>query len=151
MKQIAELRVAAVSENVSLAIDCAGEWARNAGFDEHARHQIQVAVDEACANVVQHAYAGIQPGEMGVSCCLDGQDLIIRVRDWGLGFDPSRTPEPDLEAPLGERSLGGLGLVLIRKLMDTAYFVFDAERGNELVMVKHRERDHENPKCSETP
>lgn len=138
MKLIAELRLQAVLENVPLAIECAGEWARQAGFDERAQHQIQVAVDEACANVVEHAYEGRPPGDMEISCYVDGPELVIRVRDWGAGFDPGEVPWPDLEAPLEERNLGGLGLVLIRKLMDTATFCCDPERGNELVMAKRR-------------
>ncbi|NIV40009.1 MAG: anti-anti-sigma factor, partial [Anaerolineae bacterium] len=60
----------------------------------------------------------------------------IQVRDWGPGFDLDGVEDPDLEAPLEERSLGGLGLFLVRQVMDEVQFTSDSERGNELVMSK---------------
>lgn len=126
----------AVLENVPVAIDCATKWAQRAGFDGQALYEIQLAVDEACANVVCHAYGGMEPGEMEVSCCLDGPMLVIRVRDWGRSFDPDSVPEPDVDAPLEERALGGLGLFLLKQVMDHIQYTFDPEQGNELKMVK---------------
>ena len=134
--QLKRLRVRAVLENVPLAIDCAGKSAREVGFDERAVHRIRMAVDEACANVVQHAYLGQEPGDMEVLCQVDGKCLVIRVRDWGRAFDPDAVEEPKLHAPLAERDLGGLGLFLIRQFVDRAQFTFDPVLGNELTMEK---------------
>ena len=130
------LRMKAVLENVPRAIECVTEWAKEAGFDERALYEIQLAVDEACANVVDHAYQGTEPGDIEVTCCLDGQILTIQVRDWGQGFDLASVEDPDLEAPLEERSLGGLGLFLVRQVMDDVQFRSDPELGNELMMSK---------------
>jgi serine/threonine-protein kinase RsbW len=130
------LRVRAVLENVPVAIDYVTEVAREAGFIDPALYQIQLAVDEACANVVQHAYAGMEPGYMEVSCCLEARAFAIRVRDWGKDFDPDSVAEPDVKAPLEERRFGGLGLFLLKQVMDQVEFAFDPERGNELTMVK---------------
>lgn len=136
------VKVRAVLENVPSIIDCAGDSARTAGFDEHAVYQIQLAVDEACANVIEHAYEGMLPGDMEVSCQVDDRHLIIRVRDWGPGFDPDMVPQPDLDAPLEQRPLGGLGWFLIQKCMDGVSYACDPARGNELVLVKHRVHEH---------
>ena len=106
------------------------------GFDAREVHRIQVAVDEACANVIEHAYAGLPPGEMEVECACEGREFTVRIRDWGRCFEPDCVPAPDIEAPLEERQLGGLGIFLIRKTMDRADFFFDPILGNELVMVK---------------
>ncbi len=130
------LRMKAVLENVPRVIECVTEWAEKAGFDERALYEIQLAVDEACANVVDHAYQGADLGDIEVSCRLDDQLLTIQVRDWGAGFDMDGVEDPDLEAPLEERSLGGLGLFLVRQVMDEVQFTSDSERGNELVMSK---------------
>jgi serine/threonine-protein kinase RsbW len=119
-----------------VAIDYVTECARAAGFDNQALYQIQLAVDEACANVVQHAYEGMEPGNMEVSCRLDEQCLVIQVREWGRGFDPDSVAEPDVHAPLEERAFGGLGLFLLKQMVDGVTFRFDPERGNELTMVK---------------
>jgi anti-sigma regulatory factor (Ser/Thr protein kinase) len=135
-EQARKLRLKAILENIPRAIDCVAKSARAAGFDEQAQHQIQLAVDEACANVVLHAYKGMEPGDMEISCHLDGQGLVIEVRDWGRSFDPAAVPEPDVSAPLEERTLGGLGLFLIKRSMDNVQFTFDPEHGNELRMEK---------------
>jgi serine/threonine-protein kinase RsbW len=133
---VSTLRLGAVLENVPVAIDFVTKRARAAGFRGRALYQIQLAVDEACANVVSHAYKGMEAGEMGVSCCLDGRDLVIRVRDWGKGFDPEGVAEPDVNAPLEERAFGGLGLFLLKEAMEEVEFTFDPEQGNEVMMVK---------------
>lgn len=130
------MRMKAVLENVPRAIECVTEWALKAGFDERELYEIQLAVDEACANVVDHAYQGADPGDIEVSCCLDDQILTVQVRDWGTGFDLTSVADPDLAAPLEERTLGGLGLFLVRQVMDDVQFRSDPELGNELMMSK---------------
>ncbi len=132
----ATLRVKAVLKNVPLAIDFVSRLARAVGFDDDALYQIELAVDEACANIVSHAYKGMEVGDMEVSCCLDDRTLTISVRDWGRGFNPDAVDEPDVNAPLEERAFGGLGLFLVKQVMDEFQFTFDPEQGNELRMAK---------------
>jgi serine/threonine-protein kinase RsbW len=130
------LRLKAILENVPVAIDCVSRLAESAGFDKSALYEIQLAVDEACANVVKHAYEGSEPGEMEISCLLEDRTLTIRVRDWGWGFDPDAVEVPDIEAPLERRTLGGLGLFIVKSVMDRVKFTFDPDLGNELTMSK---------------
>jgi anti-sigma regulatory factor (Ser/Thr protein kinase) len=136
MKPSLTLKMPAILENIPKAMDCVARSARAAGMDEQTTHQIQLAVDEACANVVAHAYAGMQAGQMEISCTLEDQAFVVRVRDWGQSLDPDAIDDPDIDAPLEERSLGGLGLYLIRQYMDQVEFDFDPETGNELKMTK---------------
>ena len=136
MKKLEQLRMKAILENVPRAMRCARAAAQQAGFEPSTLYQIELVVDEACANVIQHAYADLEPGDMAVACYLDGRRFLIEVRDWGRSFDPQTVPEPDVEAPLEERSLGGLGLFLIREFMDEIEFSFDPDEGNVLTMVK---------------
>jgi serine/threonine-protein kinase RsbW len=135
-KQLGTLRVKALLENVPLAIDCVAQLAQKVGLDKRTLYEIQLAVDEACANVADHAYRGEEPGDMEVSCCLENQLFTIRVRDWGRGFDPENVVVPDVDAPLEERTLGGLGLFIVRQVMDYVHFTVDPETGNELKMAK---------------
>lgn len=139
MQELSKLRVKAVLENVPLAMECVTQSAQRAGFGGQALDQIELGVDEACANVVDHAYEGMERGDMEVSCCLEGQDFVVFVRDWGGGFEPDSIAEPDIDAPLEERTLGGLGLFLIRQVMDHVQVRSDPIRGNELMMVKRSE------------
>ncbi|MEJ2732369.1 MAG: ATP-binding protein [Anaerolineae bacterium] len=135
-KRLGILRVKARLENVPLAIDCVAKLAQKVGLDKRTLYEIQLAVDEACANVADHAYRGEEPGDMEVSCYLENQLFTIRVRDWGRGFDPDSVVIPDVDAPLEERTLGGLGLFIVRQVMDYVQFTVDPKTGNELKMAK---------------
>jgi serine/threonine-protein kinase RsbW len=113
--------------------------ARAAGWGEDQIFHVQVAVDEACSNIIEHAYGPDEGGALDLTCCAQAQgDLIITIRDHGQPFDPSTVPEPPIGAALDELPEGGLGLYFMRKLMDQVTFHFDAERGNVLTMVKRR-------------
>lgn len=109
------------------------------GLDAGAIYDLQLAVDEACANVIKHGYGG-QAGRIDVTVEPVEEGVQVVVRDWGGAFDPHVVPAPDVKAPLEERRLGGLGLFLMRKVMDDVSFTFDAERGNTLRMVKRSQR-----------
>jgi serine/threonine-protein kinase RsbW len=135
-EQSARLRLKAVLENVPVAMDWVTQWARMVGIDHTVLYEIQLAIDEACANVADHAYQGMDSGDMEISCHVQDRLLTIRVRDWGRGFDPDGVQRPDIAAPLEERTLGGLGLFLVRQVMDQVKFVFDPEAGSELSMSK---------------
>lgn len=113
------------------------------GFDDQTAYDIQLAVDEACTNIVQHAYGG-QGGEVEVTIQPTDNGVRVVIRDWGVPFDPSVVPTPDVAAPLEERPLGGLGLFLMQQTMDEVDFRFDADGGNTLTMVKTRGKGQRN-------
>ncbi len=110
------------------------EQARAAGFDEHATWEVQLAVDEATTNVIQHGY-GEKQGYIKLITEIHGDEFKISIYDDGQRFDPNNVPEPDFDSPLEERRTGGLGLYLMRKLMDRVDFRFDNSQ-NILVMTK---------------
>jgi serine/threonine-protein kinase RsbW len=97
---------------------------------------VQMAVDEACSNVIEHAYQGQDKGEITLSCDCHAEEWIIQIYDQGRAFDPDSVPEPDLNASLDEVKTGGLGLYFMHQLMDEVEFSFDEEKGNRLRMVK---------------
>jgi serine/threonine-protein kinase RsbW len=129
-------------EYLSQIADFVRITAQAAGWDEDETFRVQMAVDEACSNVIEHAYGTDAQGEIQVSCCIrDQDDLVVSVRDTGRPFDPTAVPEPPIGADLENLSEGGLGLYFMRKLMDEVTFYFDEREGNVLTMVKRR------PKC----
>ncbi len=136
MKLLARLRLAATLDNVPRAVECVLEAARAVGLDEQMQCRLQLAVDEACANVVDHAYQGLETGDMEVCCYLGKWTFVVRVRDWGQGFDLGAVSVPSITAPLQERTLGGLGLYLIRQVMDEVRFTTNPQQGNVLTMIK---------------
>jgi serine/threonine-protein kinase RsbW len=107
-----------------------------AGLDDHAAWQVQLAVDEASTNIIQHGYDNTAPGEIELGWRVDGNQLVVTLRDRGRRFNPDDVPAPDITSPLEERQAGGLGLYLMGRLMDTVQFEFDDQQGNLLTMTK---------------
>jgi serine/threonine-protein kinase RsbW len=104
------------------------------GVTSEARFDVQLAVEEACANVIEHAYGG-SGGPFSLELSANGADLVITLTDEGTTFDPDAITTPNLDIPLEERRIGGLGLHLMKKLMDEVRFSFTRD-GNQLRMVK---------------
>ncbi|MHB9033117.1 MAG: ATP-binding protein [Anaerolineae bacterium] len=129
--------------NLAQIADFVALEAAQLGLNEDQVFNIQMAVDEACTNSMEHAYDGDVTGEVTVCCYKEDNDLVIRVSDLGKPFDPSSVPEPDITLPLEERSIGGLGLYLMRKLMDSVEFRAQAVQGNEVTMRKHLNHNSE--------
>ncbi len=111
------------------------EACRDLCVDGSCIPDLQLAVDEICSNSIRHAYGG-QGGRLQVTVQPVPEGVQLTVRDWGEAFDPETVAMPDVTAPLEERSLGGLGLFLVRQLVDDLRFEFDAERGNLVTLVK---------------
>lgn len=112
--------------------------AEAAGLDPPAVHAVELAVDEACANIIDHAYGGEGRGDIEVTYRTNGNGLTVILRDHGEPFDLDLVPQPDLQAPLTDRNGGGLGLHFIRELMDEVRFEFTQDSGNVLTMIKRK-------------
>jgi anti-sigma regulatory factor (Ser/Thr protein kinase) len=126
--------------------DFVGQAADASGLSPDAIYQVQLAVDEAFTNIVEHAYGGECDKEILCTCRFLANGLSITLRDCGQSFDPTRVPDPDLEADLEERQIGGLGLFFIRQLMDEVEFAFTSEtetgqKCNVLKMIKYKEKE----------
>ncbi len=110
--------------------------ARSAGLDEKDVYSVQLAADEAASNITEHAYHGVTDGQIEISTQVVDDAFQVVLRDQGKPFDPEEIDEPDVEAPLEERVVGGLGLLFMRKLMDELHFAYAPESGNTLTMIK---------------
>lgn len=115
-----------------------GEIARESGFGDKDVYNIQLATDEAASNIIEHAYEGVTDGVVEISCGMKGKELQIVLVDHGEPFDPSEVPLPDLKADLAERKIGGLGIFLMRKLMDEVHYHSNPDKSNVLTMIKRK-------------
>jgi serine/threonine-protein kinase RsbW len=113
-----------------------GEEARQVGFSDKEIYAIQLAADEASTNIIEYAYDGVEDGKIEIDCNTVEGELEIVMRDKGKPFDPSSVPEPNVKADLSERKIGGLGMYLMRKLMDEVSYESSTGMGNILTMVK---------------
>lgn len=123
-----------IGEICSFVLIGAGE----AGFDPDATFQVNLACDEACTNIIEHAYSGEDNGEIYVSWEIGPDDFIVTLRDRGEPFDPAMVPQPDIPFDpdqMEQVQIGGLGLHLMRQVMDKVSFRFDSN-GNTVTMVK---------------
>jgi serine/threonine-protein kinase RsbW len=95
-----------------------GERAAAAGLRERAVDEVRLAVDEACANAIEHAYAGRADGTVTVEIRHGRGRLRVVVRHTGLPFDPARYRAITLEDAVHRRRRGGFGVSLMNRLVD---------------------------------
>lgn len=115
-----------------------GNIAREAGFNDKDVYNIQLATDEAASNIIEHAYENISDGVLELSCGVQDSTITIILTDRGESFDPSEIPLPDLQADLADRKIGGLGIFLMRKLMDEVHYESNTGKSNTLTLIKRR-------------
>jgi len=114
--------------------------AETVGFNEDALFKIELACDEACTNVIEHAYRGENMGEIRVSWHFTDGKFTIVIDDDAMPFDPNEVPEPNVPGGNGDLDtlrIGGLGIHFMRNLMDEIRFFSNEKRGNRLVMIKN--------------
>ena len=135
MSDVRQLVVSGRYESIPAIASFVGEAAMAAGLGESGVFHCQMAVDEACTNVIEHAYGGEGLGDITVSCSIAPGQCEIRVTDQGRPFNPDSVPTPAVVKTLDDIQPGGIGLHLMRQMMDEIRFEF-SERGNVLTMVK---------------
>lgn len=112
--------------------------AQKAGLGDFAVYSVEMAVDEACSNIIEHAYEGEDRGKISCTCKVNPDGLTIVLKDTGRPFNPEVVTMPDLNASLEDRDAHGLGLVFIYKWMDRVEFKTMPDDGNELTLFKSR-------------
>ncbi len=112
------------------------EHARAAGLPRPIVDEIKIAVDEACTNIIKHAYAGSEDQEVEVELTFSADRLEVCLRDQGEPFDPSSYEEPDLVELTRRRRGGGLGVHIMRRCMDKVHYTCD-DGYNEVCLTKY--------------
>jgi serine/threonine-protein kinase RsbW len=131
-----ELDIESKLENLPIMLDFVCNALAQFGTDPATTYKVQLAVDEACTNVIKHAYRG-GVGPLKLVLEMKGNDLIIVLNDNGEPFNPASIAPPDLNSNLEARRIGGLGIYFIKKIMDEVGHSFDPQRGNTLTMKKN--------------
>jgi len=124
-------------ENLARIADFVRKFAKDFGFESLALYSIEMAVDEACSNIIEHAYGSEGKGIIHCTCSFNGENLAIILKDHGKSFDPSMIPQPNLSQKLKDRKAHGLGLHFIRQWMDDVSFTSDGSE-NILTLVKRK-------------
>jgi serine/threonine-protein kinase RsbW len=132
------VQFAAKFEHLDEIREFVGAMAREGGFSDKDVYNIQLATDEAASNIIEHAYENVADGVLELSCGVRDDLITIILIDRGGSFDPSEIPLPDLKADLSDRKIGGLGIFLMRKLMDEVHYEAKPDKSNVLTMTKRK-------------
>ena len=122
-----KLALPAVLENLEPALDFIEKCAGKAFSDREFLSQIRLVCEEALVNIISYAYPGASGG-MEVQCGPEQGVFRIRILDSGVPFNPFERPDPDVNKPVEEREIGGLGIFLIKKIMDSWTYRREGDR-----------------------
>jgi serine/threonine-protein kinase RsbW len=131
-----KLQVPSSTENLALIREFVTTVGKQATMSDEDIAKLELAVDEACSNVIEHAYGHDITKEVDVRAVFDEDEVRISVIDSGRGFDPAKVDQETVEQLVAERKSGGLGFRLIKSLMDEVSYEIVPGQKNELHMTK---------------
>ncbi|MFN2222102.1 MAG: ATP-binding protein [Candidatus Promineifilaceae bacterium] len=132
-----QITLAAEVESLAVFRRFIEEGCREAGVDNQSCYDIKLAVDEACTNIIQHGYAGMEPGSIVLSLQYGARQVVVRLSDFGHPFEPCEPPE----SGAGKH---GFGLLFIYRSMDSVSY--EAAGGcNTMTMVKRLDTPGKTP------
>lgn len=107
-------------------------------YSDKVVNSFKLVVDEACTNIIRHGYRDIKNGEIQLKAIIRRMSLTIVIVDHGVSYDPRQANTPDLANYVNIGKKGGLGILMMRKLMDDLQYAI-TERGNEFRLTKYRQ------------
>jgi serine/threonine-protein kinase RsbW len=130
------LGVPSEAESMALVREFVRRVSKQAGFETNDISKITMAVDEACTNIIEHAYGYDVTKEVKLKAIIQNEALRIEIIDTGKGFDPTLVKPDAIEKLVTERRSGGLGIRLIKSLMDDVHYEISPGNKNELHLTK---------------
>jgi len=131
------LRISASTEELEKIRAFVAGHARNFGFGEADISDITLSVDEACTNIIKHAYEWKKGKPIHIQLGMKNNEMMVTIIDEGKPFDPESYELPTLEDQLAGKKRSGYGILLIRKLMDQVEYR-NRKSHNEIRMTKKR-------------
>ena len=115
--------------------DFVTQAAKSLGFESFDLYKIETAVDEACSNIIEHAYGQEGKGNIEVSVNAASDKITITLIDFGEPFNPQNIKNPNLTGNIEDRDNHGLGVYMMKQWMDVVKFEAEPDR-NILTLVK---------------
>jgi len=112
------------------------QFGRKNNFSDKVIFEINLALEEVVNNIISYAYRDKNEHQIYIHMKLEGTDLVLKVEDDGIPFNPLEVTEPDIKKPLEERQPGGLGLFFVRKLIDTLEYRRDKDKNIFIIRKK---------------
>ena len=138
MKILADITVPAKLESLEGLVKSATASALQWGLAGEGLFAVELVTEETVVNVFNYAYPQGE-GKVRLRCMEDGDRFVIEVTDWGVPFDATVQPDPDMTSPLEKRPVGGRGIYLIKKMTDEMSYTHEDGR-NVLKLFIRKER-----------
>lgn len=132
-----KLEIKSRTENLAEIREFINSAAVDAGFSKEAIDNIILAVDEACTNIIKHAYKYLPDGKIILNLKTDKKTFTIDIIDYGKSFEPGLIPNPDLQKYFDEKRVGGLGMYLMKSLMDDVKYTSVPGKFNQVSLSKN--------------
>jgi serine/threonine-protein kinase RsbW len=134
------IKVESRTERLIAVRDFVSEAARTFGFGDEDISKIALAVDEACTNIIKHAYRSDPTKTIQVNVSAENGTFVVAIRDEGARFNPMQVQPPDMKEYLSHFRRGGLGVYLMKSLMDKVEYSIVPGNANEVRLMKNLPR-----------
>lgn len=131
------LVVTSDTKYLMLVRDFVSRLIRQSSLPYDEENKVILAVDEAVSNIIEHGYERGMEGSIEVEVEADDHQFKIIIRDTGKTFDPESIPDPDIGEHVASGKKRGLGIFLMRQIMDEVRYKFQDGVKNELTLVKY--------------
>jgi serine/threonine-protein kinase RsbW len=132
-----KLEIKSRTENLAEIREFINSAAADSGLSKEVIDNIILAVDEACTNIIKHAYKYFPDGKIILTLVADKKTFTINIVDYGKSFEPGLIPNPDLRKYFNEKRVGGLGMYLMKSLVDDVKYTSVPGQFNQVSLIKN--------------
>lgn len=130
-----ELVIPAINDNLNAVLDFVSVFLEEAGFQIKQIMQVNIAVEEIYINIASYAY-NPDVGPAHIICSIQGNKAVIEFVDNGKPYNPLDRVDPDITQSAEERGIGGLGVFMVKKLMDNISYKY--ENGKNILVIEKK-------------
>ena len=131
-----ELLVKSRTENLTTVREFVNSAVGEVSIPQDIAGDIVLAVDEACTNIIKHAYHYSPDGDIKIKLKYSDKKIVVEITDHGASFHPDAVPKPDLKKYFEEKRVGGLGMYLMKSLMDDIRYTSVLGKYNQVILTK---------------
>lgn len=131
-----ELLIKSRTENLTKVREFISSAAEEVNIPQDIAGDVVLAVDEACTNIIKHAYKFFPDGDIKIKLKYSEQKIVVQITDHGAPFSPETVPTPDLQKYFEEKRVGGLGMYLMKSLMDDVHYKSVPGKYNQVLLTK---------------
>lgn len=136
MSIVIEKSFKAIKDNVGTALEYIDQVLEDNMVNMKAKMQLNIVSDEIIANIVNYAYPK-DTGDFWIEIIINDNDTTIKYKDMGIKFNPLEHDDPDVTLSADERDIGGLGIFMIKKMMDEIKYEYEDNKNILTVLKKY--------------